>query len=242
MKHFILSVGLLAFSFSLGIAAGAQQTSTLEAEANAGSPSSRKAVHKDYDPSDTRISEIPVGDLYTNGNREDYLKYVQAIKDYAAEYEYYIQEIHVKDIAYLRGGNYDGYKNTFRIEEAVSSEDVRVVSVFAQLKTMEVVHYFSNKPFSEPHIRKVINGTGTQGTGLMALVRTNKAQEAKAATAQQTEAWNKYLDNVYKEAIVKLQAARNTMGRKKSPLLDNINRDIALLENHNKEHSLFYSK
>jgi hypothetical protein len=236
MKHFILWIGLLVFS--LGIA-GAQQTRNLVNEANADSLGLRKAIQGDYGPYDTRVSTIQVGDLYTDGNREDYHKYVQTVRDYAAEYEYYIQEIHVMDIAYLRGGNYDGYTNTFRIEEAVLPGDARVVSIFAQLKTMEVVHYFSNKPFREPHIRK-ISDSGAQGTGPVA--RTVQAREAAAALAKQKEAWNAYLDNVYKGAISNLQAARNTMGRARSPLLDNINRDILLLENHNKDHSLFYNK
>jgi hypothetical protein len=235
MKHFILLAGLLVFSFGI---AGAQQTRTLEKEANAESSGLRKAVYGDYRPYDTRVSTIQVADLYTDGNREDYLKYAQTVTEYAAEYDYYIQEVHVKDIAYLRGGNFDGYKNTFRIEEAVLPGDTKVVSVFAQLKTMEVVHYFSNKPFKEPHIRKISENTETQ-TGSM--TRTNRMLES-VAIARQNEAWNAYLDNVYKEAIGKLQTARNTMGRAKSPLLDNINRDIALLEGHNKEHSLFYSK
>jgi hypothetical protein len=237
MKHFILLIGLLVFS--LGIA-GAQQPRTLENEAKAESSVSRKAVHEDYGTSDTRISEIQVGDLYTDGNREDYLKYVQAIMDYATEFEYYIQEIHVKDIAYLRGGNYDGYKSEFRIEEAVLPGDVRVVSVFAQLKTMEVVHHFSNKPFTEPHIRKVNEDTGARPGILLLLSR--QAREAAAAIAQQKKEWDTYLDNVYKGAIAELQAAQNIMNRKRSPLLDNINRDIALLESHKKDHSLFYSK
>jgi hypothetical protein len=207
MKHFILLAGLLVFSLGM---AGAQQSRSLEVQG---------------------------GDLYANGNRDDYLKYTQTIMDYAAEYEYYIQEIHVKDIAYLRAGNLDGYKNTFRVEEAVLPDDARVVSVFAQLKTMEVVHRFSNKPFKEPHVRKVI-GNAEQGP----VTRTLRSREANASIAQQQEAWNKYLDNVYKEAIAKLQTAKKTMGRAKSPLLDNLSRDIALLESHNKEHSLFYSK
>jgi hypothetical protein len=236
MKHFILLVGLLVFS--LGIA-GAQQTRLIGKEAKAESSGLRKAVHEDYGTYAPRISEVQVGDLYTDGNREDYLKYVQTVRDYAAEYDYYIQEVHVKDIAYLRGGDYDGYKNTFRIEEAVLPGDARVVSVFAQLKTMEVVHYFSNKPFKEPHVRKVIDSPGVR-TGMT--VRTIQAREAQAAIAQQRDAWDKYLDKVYKGAIEKLQAARNTMGRARSPLLDNINRDIALLESHNKDYSLFYSK
>jgi hypothetical protein len=235
MKHFILSVGLLVFS--LGIA-GAQQTRSLEKEANAESSGLKKAVHEDSGAYDTNISTIPVGDLYTDGNRADYLKYVQMVKEYAAEYDYYIQEVRVKDIASLRGGNNDGYKNTLRIEESVLPGDVKVVSVFAQLKTIEVVHCFSNKPFKEPHIRKVIEAAG--GTGLLA--RTAQAKEAAAAVKQQKEDWNKYLDTVYKEAIGKLQTERKTMGRAKSPLLDNINRDIKLLESHNKEHLLFYSK
>jgi hypothetical protein len=235
MKHFILSVGLLVFS--LGIA-GAQQTRTLINEATADGTGLQEAVHEGSGAYDTNISTIPVGDLYTDGNRADYLKYVQTVRDYAAEYDYYMQEVNVKDVASLRGANHDGYKNTLRIEESVLPGDVKVVSVFAQLKTMEVVHYFSNKPFKEPHIRKVIEAS--TGTGLLA--RTAQAKETAAAIKQQKEDWNKYLDNVYKGAIAKLKAEQKTMGRAKNPLLDNINRDIKLLESHNKEHSLFYSK
>jgi hypothetical protein len=199
-----------------------------------------KTAQEDNGLYNARVTTIPVGDLYTDGNREDYLKYVQTVKNYAAEYDYYTQEIHVKDIAYLKGGNYDGYKNTLKIEEMILPGDTRVISVFAQLKTMEIVHYFSNKPFKESHIRKVIDSSGSQGTGPVA--RTVQAREAAAAAAQQQKEWNTYLDKVYKGAIKELQDARKTVSRTKSPLLDNINRDIKLLESHNKEHLLFYSK
>jgi hypothetical protein len=229
MKHFILSIGLLVFSLGM---AGAQQTRSLEKDTKAESTGLQKAANEDNGP---RVSEIQVGDLYADGNKADYLKYVQTIIDYAAEFEYYIQAVRVKNIASLREGNQDGYKNTLRIEETVLSDDTRVVSIFAQLKTMEVEHYFSNKPFNEPHVRKVGEVTGP-------VVRTMKAREVDTAIAQQRDAWNKYFDNVYKGAITELQAAQKIMGRKRSPLLDNINRDIALLEKHKKDHSLFYSK
>jgi hypothetical protein len=235
MKNFILFVGLLVFS--LGIA-GAQQSRTLAKEVNDVTSSLLNTVNENI-PHNTRVSTIPVGDLYTDGNRGDYLKYVQMVKDYAAEYDYYIQEVHVKDIEDLRSGSNDGYKNTLRIEESVLPDDTKVVSVFAQLKTMEVVHYFSNKSFIEPHIRKVTDSAGTQG---ILVARTAQAREAAAAAKLQKDAWNAYLDNVYKGAIGKLQAAQKTMGRAKSPLLDNIKRDIKLLESHNKDHLLFYSK
>jgi hypothetical protein len=212
MKHFILVIGLLAFSLQI---AGAQQTRKLDNSANAES------------------SSLQVEDLYADGKNGDYLKYAQTVRDYAAEYDYYIQEVHVKDIANIMAQNCDGYKNSIRIEEEALPDDTKVVSVFAQLNTMEVVHRFSNKPFSEPHLKKIVE---TQGP----VVRSLKAKETDTATVQK-EAWNKYLDNVYKGAIGKLQAAQKTMGRKKSPLLDNINRDIKLLESHNKEHSLFYT-
>jgi hypothetical protein len=231
MKYFILLVGLLAFSLQI---AGAQQTRNLEKEANTESSGLRKAVNGD---NDTRISVIQVVDLYADGSRDDYIKYAQTITEYAAEYDYYILEVHVNDIAHLKGGNFDGYKNTFRVEEAVLPGDAKVASVFAQLKTMEVTHYFSNKPFNEPHIKKV-----TEAATAGPVLRTLKAKDTDSAVAQQKDAWNKYLDNVYKGAIGKLKAAQSIAGRKKTPLLDNINRDIALLESHNKEHLLFYSK
>jgi hypothetical protein len=236
MKRFILLVGLLAFSLQI---AGAQQTRKLDKSADTESSGLRKVVNADYGTHDTRVSVIQVGDLYADGNNNDYLKYVQAVMEYAAEYDYYILEVHVNDIAYLKGENFDGYKNTLRIEEAVLPGDARMISVFAQLKTMEVAHYFSNKPFSEPHIQKVREGTEAQ-TG--PVLRTLKAKDTDSAVAQQKDAWNKYLDNVYKGAIGKLKTAQTIAGRKKTPLLDNINRDIKLLESHNKEHLLFYSK
>jgi hypothetical protein len=214
MKQFILLVVLLAFSLQI---AGAQQTRKLDKEAT------------------TESSSIQVEDLYADGNNGDYLRYAQAIRDYAAEYDYYIQEVHVKDIAYLKAENCDGYKNKYRIEEAELTDDTKVVSVFTQLNTMEVVHHFSNKPFKEPHIKKINEPAAP-------VVRTLKAKGDDAATAQQKDAWNKYLDNVYKGAIAQLKAGQKIVGRKKSPLLDNINRDIALLESHNKEHLLFYGK
>jgi hypothetical protein len=225
MNKFILLIGLLVFS--LGIA-GAQQTRSLEKEAKADSPTT-------VQENSPRVTTIPVGDLYKNGNQGDYLKYVQTISDYAAEYEYYIQEINVMDIAYLRGENADGHKNTFRIEETSLPDDTKVTSVITQLKTMEVVHRFSNKPFNEPHIKKVAEPAKP-------VTRTLKARDTDPATTAQKEAWNAYLDNIYKGAITKLQAEQKIMGRKKSSLLDNINRDIALLESHKKDHSLFYSK
>jgi hypothetical protein len=234
MKHFILLIVLLAFSLQI---AGAQQTRKLEKEATAESSGLRKAVHEDYSAHDTIVSVIQVEDLYADGNRDDSLKYAQTIREYAAEYDYYIQEIHVNDIAYLKGGNFDGYKNTFRIEEAILPGDAKMVSVFAQFKTMEVTHYFSNKPFNEPHIKKV-----TEAATAGPVLRTLKAKDTDSTVAQQKDAWNKYLENVYKGAIGKLKSAQTVAGRKKTPLLDNINRDIALLESHNKEHLLFYSK
>jgi hypothetical protein len=229
MKQFILLVGLLAFSLQI---AGAQQARKLDKEADTESSGLRKAVHENYGAHDTRISVIPVGDLYADGNSDDYLKYVRTVMDYAAEYDYYMLELHVNDITYLKEENYDGYKNTLRIEEALLPGDAKMVSVFAQLKTMEVAHHFSNKPFKEAHVKKISEATGPA-------VRTLKAKETDTATR---DAWNKYFDSVYKGAISKLQAAQKTMGRKKSPLLDNTNRDIKLLESHNKEHLLFYSK
>jgi hypothetical protein len=216
MKQFILLVALLAFSLQI---AGAQQTRKLDKEAN------------------TETSSLQVENLYADGNNGDYLRYAQMLRDYAAEYDYYIQEVNVKDIAKLRAENCDGYKNSIRVEEAALTDDTKVVSVFTQLNTMEVVHHFSNKPFKEPHIKK-INEATAQGP----VVRTLKAKGDDAATAQQKDAWNKYLDNVYKGAISQLKAGQKIAGRKKTPLLDNINRDIALLESHNKEHSLFYCK
>jgi hypothetical protein len=234
MKHFILVIALMVISFEI---AAAQQTRKLDKDANTESSGLRKATQEDYGTHDTRISVIQVGDLYADGNREDHLKYVQMIMDYAAEYDYYILEVHVNDIAYLKGENYDGYKNTLRIEEAVLPGDAKMVSVFAQLKTIEVAHYFSNKPFSEPHVKKV-----NEAVAAGPMVRTLKAKETDTAVAQQKDAWNKYFDNVYKGAIGKLKTAQTIAGRKKSPLLDNINRDIKLLESHNKEHLLFYSK
>jgi hypothetical protein len=213
MKHFILLVGLLAFSLQI---AGAQQTRKLDNSASAES------------------SSLQVEDLYADGKNGDYIKYAQTVRDYAAEYDYYIQEVRVKDIANLMAQNCDGYKNSIRIEEAALPDVTKVVSVFAQLNTMEVVHHFSNKPFKEAHIKKITEATGP-------VVRTLKAKETDTTTAQQKDAWNKYLDNVYKGAIGKLKTAQTTAGRKKSPLLDNINRDIKLLENHNKDHLLFYT-